>query len=336
MSDFKKIVPISNRILKKYSLCENCLGRLFSKQLHLSSNKLLGRRLRANLTLTSKCYICKNLFDNLDHFLKLMLESSSEYSFSTFSVGAMIKPSIIDRDDSIRSKYKLKGIDSVKTDVTRELSKLFYRRTKKSIDFMDPEVTFTLNLKEESCQIRSKSITLSGRYVKTIRGIPQKQKSCTNCSGKGCRVCNFHGITEFESVEGQISKFLFEKFGGTTMKFTWIGGEDQSSLVLGSGRPFFVKIQNPLKRSSELPTVNLDWLKISALKIVPESPKRPLKFNSSVTVKISTESKIDSKNLKKLKDLTLQPLVVYENLENVLRRTFRLSDTRRCLKIGLS
>ena len=58
-----------------------------------------------------------------------MITSSSEYSFSTFSVGALIKPSIMDRDDYIRSKYKLKGIDSVKTDVTKELGKLFSRKT---------------------------------------------------------------------------------------------------------------------------------------------------------------------------------------------------------------
>ena len=48
-----------------------------------------------------------------------MLDVSSNYSFSSFSVGAMIKPSIIDRDDYIRSKYKLKGIDSVKTDISK-------------------------------------------------------------------------------------------------------------------------------------------------------------------------------------------------------------------------
>ena len=71
MSDYKKIVPIANQILKKYDLCENCLGRLFSKQLHLSSNKLLGKKLRKNTNSTQKCYICKNLFENLNHFLKL-------------------------------------------------------------------------------------------------------------------------------------------------------------------------------------------------------------------------------------------------------------------------
>ncbi len=312
MSNYQKIIPLANQMLKKYELCENCLGRLFSKQLHLSSNKLLGKKLKKNLNSAQKCYICKNIFDNLNYFLKLMIDVSSNYSFSSFSVGVMIKPSIIDRDDYIRSKYKLKGIDSIKTDLSRELRKSFSRKTKKIIDLLDPDVTFTINLKDESCQLRSKSISLSGRYVKTLRGIPQKQKSCTNCSGKGCRICNFHGISEFDSIEGIISKFFFEKFGGTTAKFTWIGGEDKSSLVLGTGRPFFVKIQNPLKRNLKLTSVMFDYLKIDNLKIIQESPKRPLKFNSSIEVKISTEDKIDSKNLKKLKDLQKSPVVVYE------------------------
>ena len=312
MSNYQKIIPIANPILKKYPLCDNCLGRLFSKQLHLSSNKLLGKKLKKNINSIQKCYICRNLFDNLNHFLKMMIDVSSNYSFSTFSVGAMIKPSIIDRDDFIRSKYKLKGIDGIKTDVSRELRKSFSRKTKKNIDFLDSDVTFTINLKDESCQMRSKSIFLSGRYIKTLRGIPQKQKSCENCSGKGCRICNFHGISEFDSIEGIISQFLFKEFGGTTAKFTWIGGEDKSSLVLGTGRPFFVKIKNPLKRNSKLVSVTFDFLKINNLKIIPESPKNPLKFNSSIEVKISTEDEIDSTNLKKLKDLQKHPIVVYE------------------------
>ena len=312
MSDYKKITSAANQILKKYELCENCLGRLFSKQLHLSSNKLLGKKLKKNLNSTQKCYICKNLFDNLNYFLKLMLDVSSNYSFVSFSVGSMIKPSVIDRDDYIRSKYKLKGIDSVKTDISKELRKLFSRKTKKTIDFLDPDVTFTINLKDESCQLRSKSIFLSGRYIKILRGISQKQKSCENCFGKGCRTCNFHGISEFDSVEGIISQFLFKKFGGSTAKFTWIGGEDKSSLVLGTGRPFFVKIKNPLKRNLKLANLTFDFLKITNLKIIPESPKNPLKFNSSIELKISTEDKIDSKNLKKLKDLQKHPIVVYE------------------------
>ena len=310
MSNYQQIVPIANKITKKYPLCNYCLGRLFSKQLHLSSNKLLGKKLNQNST--EKCYVCKNLFDNLNHFLKLMLDKSFDYSFKTFNIGVMIKPSIVDRDDFIRSQYKLKGIDSIKTDITKEMGKLYSKNTKKTIDHLDPDITFTINFKEELCELRSKSITLSGRYVKSERGFSQKQKSCDNCFGKGCRICNFHGIVEYDSVEGTISKLLFQKFGGTTAKFTWIGGEDKSSLVLGTGRPFFVKIQNPHKRNVRLSDVSINSIKINHLKSVYESPKKPLKFNSIISVKISTESQIDSKNLKKLKDLTMGPVIVYE------------------------
>ena len=313
MSDYSQILSVTNEILQKYDLCDQCLGRLFSKQLHLSSNKLLGRKLKNEFVSTNKCYICKNLFSKLDFFLKLMLDSSSNYTFKTYGVGLLIKPSIVDRDDFIRSKYKLKGIDSIKTDIAKELIKLFTKKTQKIMDPFDPEITFTINLKDESCQLRSKSIVISGRYVKSKRGYTQKQKSCDNCSGKGCRICNFHGISEFESVEGVISKLIFKKFGGTTTKFTWIGGEDKSSLVLGNGRPFFVKIKNPSKRKPKLSDKEFDFVSLFNLKLIGESPKKPLNFNSKIKIKISTALPINLKNLKKLKDLTTTPIVIYEN-----------------------
>jgi len=313
MSDYSQILSVTNELLQKYDLCDQCLGRLFSKQLHLSSNKLLGRKLKNEFVSTNKCYICKNLFSKLDFFLKLMLDSSSNYTFKTYGVGLLIKPSIVDRDDFIRSKYKLKGIDSIKTDIAKELIKLFTKKTQKIMDPFDPEITFTINLKDESCQLRSKSIVISGRYVKSKRGYTQKQKSCDNCSGKGCRICNFHGISEFESVEGVISKLIFKKFGGTTTKFTWIGGEDKSSLVLGNGRPFFVKIKNPSKRKPKLSDKEFDFVSLFNLKLIGESPKKPLNFNSKIKIKISTSLPINLKNLKKLKDLTTTPIVIYEN-----------------------
>ena len=128
MSNYSQIIPIANKIIKKYDLCDQCLGRLFSKQLHLTSNKLLGKKLKNNSDLKNKCYVCKNLFNTLDTFLKLMLDASSNYAFNTYGVGVILKPSIVDRDDFLRSKYKLKGIDSVKTDITKELLKLFQKK----------------------------------------------------------------------------------------------------------------------------------------------------------------------------------------------------------------
>ena len=314
MSDIKDVYPIANQILKKHFLCDSCLGRLFSKKLKLSSNRLLGKKLKnKNSSPSKKCYICKNLFDDLSPFLKLMLDSSSKYSFSSFVVGAIIKPSVIDRDDIIRSKYRLRGIDGVKTDLTHELSKQFAKKTKKIFNFLDPDVTFTVNLKEKTCQLRSKQIALQGRYNKLTRGFSQKQKSCENCLGKGCTVCDFHGFTEKESVEAKISLFLFKKFGGTITKFTWIGGEDKSSLVLGLGRPFFVRIQNPIKRKVALPkSFKMDSVTINNCKLISDVPKKPLPFRSLIEMKIATEGEIYPSSLKQLKKSLQNPVVIYE------------------------
>ncbi len=314
MITLKEIIPLANQIQKDYELCDSCLGRLFSKQMNLSSNKLLGKKLKLSLSKPAKkCFICKNLLDNLTPYLKLMFDVSSKYDYSSIVVGALIKPSIIDRDDYIRSKYKLKGIDSVKTDITKELGKRFTKKTKKRIDFLNPELTFTINFKDESCQLRSKPILFHGRYTKSNRELPQKQKSCANCSGKGCRICCFHGISEYDSVEGKISEFLFNKFGGTTAKFTWIGGEDKSSLVLGSGRPFFVKLQNPFKRNLSIPRkIISDSIVIHNCKIISELPKPPIKFTSLIELKISTTNEIKSGTMKKLKSILSGPVVIYE------------------------
>ena len=312
MSIYQKITPTANKILKNHSLCNHCLGRLFSKPLGLKSNKILGKKLQNNLKSNAQCFICKNLFDSVNSFLNLMVDSSDGYVFSTFNVGTIIKPSIADRDDYIRSKYKLRGIDAIKTDVTRELGRMFSKKTKKTIDVLDPDVVFTINIKESLCTIRSKPITLFGRYVKKTRNLTQKQPSCTNCSGKGCRTCDFHGIDKFNSIEGKISQLLFDQIGGTIAKFTWIGGEDKTSLVLGKGRPFFVKIQNPLKRNIKSSSTSFESLKIKNLKVVQESPKQPLKFISSIKLSVISESQIEHKYLQKLENLLLVPIVAYE------------------------
>jgi len=126
-------------------------------------------------------------------------------------------------------------------------------------------------------------------------------------------ICNFHGITEFDSVEGKISYYLFSKFGGTITKFTWMGGEDKSSLVLGSGRPFFVKIQNPLKRRPYLSKkINLDSVSISNCKIISELPKKFPHFTSLIKLQIHAQNEIDSKTLRKLKEILKKSVVVYE------------------------
>ncbi|MEW6587613.1 MAG: tRNA pseudouridine(54/55) synthase Pus10 [Thermoproteota archaeon] len=314
-TEFALVLAQSKKILKEYDLCDYCLGRLYAKKLGLASNKQLGRKIRENIRKKNiKCYICKNIFESLTHYLAKMLEISNDYEFRTFLVGAILKASVLDRDDQIRSQFKLRGIDSIKTNITRELVKQFVKKTRKKYDSAEPDLTFTVDFKTESCGVQSKPLYVSGRYIKQTRGIPQKQKPCENCYGKGCLSCNRHGMSDFNSVEGMICKYLFERFGAQQAKITWIGGEDTSSLVLGQGRPFFAKIINPKKRSPKLPKkIKSDKIIIKSLKLIRKIPADPVQFVSKAKILVNTENPISPNDLLRLDQLKKTTLAIYEN-----------------------
>ena len=311
---FAEALHLSQKILKEYDLCDVCLGRLFAKKLGLASNKKLGEKIHRLLKLkTTKCYICKNIFAGLSLQVTKMLDVSSGHDFTTFLVGTKVKPSVLDRDDHVRSRFRLRGIDGVKTNITRELAKQFSLKTKKKAESLDPDLTFMVDFKADSCTVQTKPVFLWGRYTKTKRNLPQKQKPCTDCLGKGCLGCNYHGISKFDSVEGLISKYLFDKFGALQAKITWIGGEDSTSLVLGSGRPFFVKLLCPKKRRPRLPKkIPLGEIIIQNIKPIGRIPPGPVQFTSKVKLHITCENKIEQNLLTKLDQLEKNTVAVYE------------------------
>ena len=310
---FVKIISNAKQIINEFNLCEHCLGRLFAKNLSLTSNRLLGKKIKnlLNVRSPSKCYICKNILSNLESYMEKMYELDKKYQYSTFLVGAKLQPSIIDKDDFIRSKFGLRGIDSVKTDITKQIGKKFAKKTRKKIDYRTPDLTFTIDFKNNFCDISVRPLIFYGRYQKKIRGIPQKQSRCHSCQGRGCFSCKFHGISEFNSVEGKISEFLFHKFGGTQTKITWIGGEEKNSLVLGNGRPFFVKLLNPIKRKLKLSKkYSLNKITITNLRILDIIPKDPLSFLSKISIDVNTKKKIQEKDFKKIQELKKNPLII--------------------------
>lgn len=317
--DKKKLAEViedTKGILREHPLCDHCLGRIFAGKLKVLSHQRLGLKIRNKLKQKppKSCYICKGLMSELDVHLSKMLDMSKRYQFSTFLIGAILQPSIHDRDDIIRSKFKLRGITSIKSDVTREMGKWFSRKARAKVDYQNPDMVFTIDFKKDHCEIKPKAILLQGRYTKNFRGMPQKQKPCDQCEGKGCFVCDFRGIRQFNSVEGKIVKLLLEKFDALQAKITWIGSEDESSLVMGNGRPFFVKLINPHKRDLSLPKkVDLDGVSVHELHTISKIPSDPVRFRTKVMLEVETENEIEPETLRELKRLEHQPVILYEN-----------------------
>ena len=292
-----------SRILKNYDLCEYCTGRFVSKLVGKPSSKLLGKKYLKKFGKSSdtKCYVCKNIFENLDSMLSNIFEKSCNLDFKTFNLGLILKNSFLERDDLIKSKFKIKGIENLKFAISTEMSKKISRKTKSKRIMNDPELFIQANFKDESSTIRTKPIFVYGRYNKKIRRLPQKQISCKSCNGIGCHNCNFRGLENIESIEGKISNLLIKKFEGNQVKINWIGGEDQSSLVLGNGRPFFAKILNPKKRNRVLrKSSNLEGISLLELKKILVQPKGSISFKSKVSIIVDTEKPILLAHLKKL------------------------------------
>ncbi|MDC0041829.1 tRNA pseudouridine(54/55) synthase Pus10 [Candidatus Nitrosopelagicus sp.] len=292
-----------SRILKNYDLCEYCTGRLISKLVGKQSSKSLGKKYlkKFGKSYNTKCYVCKNIFENLDPMLSNIFEKSSNLDFKTFNLGLILKNSFLERDDLIKSKFKIKGIENLKFAISSEMSKKISRRTKSKRIINDPEIFIQANFKDESSTIRTKPIFVYGRYNKKIRKLPQKQIFCKTCNGIGCHNCNFRGLKNIESIESKISNLLIQKFEGNQVKINWIGGEDQSSLVLGNGRPFFAKILNPKKRNRILrKSSNLEGISLSELKKILIQPKGSISFKSKVSIIVDTEKPILLAHLKKL------------------------------------
>jgi len=324
IEDYDKILLKSKSILKEYTLCDNCLGRFFIKLTGLSSSRRLGSRIKdsLNFTTVTKCYICKNLLSPSNIYVKMMQDVSIGYEFSSFLVGATLKRSVVERDDKIRSKFRLRGVDSIKTEVTRELGKKFAKKTKSSTEYLLPDITFTINFRTEKCEVKTKPVFLYGRYLKNKSGISQKQESCQDCEGIGCIFCNNHGIVHFDSVEGKISQFLYEKFETDQVKFTWIGGEDKTSLVKGDGRPFFAKLISPKRQNIQLSKkIVFDEITVEELRKIDHIPRGSIPFRSKITILVMAKKGISSNKLKKLKQFINIPITLTGTRRNHVKKT---------------
>ena len=318
-----------SKILKNYDLCEYCTGRIISKIVGKPPSKFLGKKYLKKLGKSDHktCYICKNIFGSLELVLSNIFEKSSHFDFKTFHLGITLKPSFLERDDYLKSKFKIKGIENVKFTIAKELAKKISRRTNSKRITDDPDLFIQANFKDESCILRAKPMFVYGRYNKKIRKLPQKQGLCRSCNGIGCHNCDFKGIENLQSIEGKISNLFIKKFDCNQVKINWIGGEDQSSLVLGKGRPFFAKILNPKKRNRILrKTSDLEGVYLSELQKLSIQPKGSIPFKSKVSITIDTKKPISLTQLKKLK--------ILENAEIQDFSRDKRSIKKRIYKVG--
>jgi tRNA pseudouridine synthase 10 len=276
-------------LLKQYRLCKRCLER------HLSTGKP-----------TRPCYICKGLLDSLGVIANKILAAIKGFDFDTFLIGATLSTQIYEREDAMRARLKIKGKESIKYYLTRQLGIRLAQLAGKKVEYGKPDITITLTVDKENnvdIAVTSRPVAFAGVYIKKSRGLTQKQDKCTSCGGKGCKSCNYSGLSGYESIEGIITKELIRITKGQTPKFTWIGSEDQSSLVLGGGRPFYVRVINPKKRKLKRKRIEGNGI-TATLSVINDKPVIQPRFTVKTRIHIKCENVLTKIILKKLNSLS--------------------------------
>ena len=302
-------------LLKHYNLCKRCLER------H-NTTSTAGK---SGGGLLSPCYICRGLMDNLNAIANSILAAVKDFEFDTFVIGATLPNQLYEREDTMRARLKIRGKESIKHYITRELGIRLSRLTQKQVKYGKPDITITLTVDKENnvnVEAISRPLALAGVYLKKSRGLPQKQdRRCASCGGKGCNSCNYSGISGCDSVEAILANELVQITGGQTPKFTWIGSEDQNSLVLGSGRPFYVRVFNPKKRklrkdnninNKKTTTIKANGIK-AMLSVISDIPVIQPRFTVKTKIHIRCENPLTYKILKKKLNSLSGSKVRFEN-----------------------
>ena len=292
------------RILAEYALCDACLGRMYARRLGLRSHERLGGRLRAAVREirgrgraprradapagAGRCYICRGLLASLGPYGERMAARAAAYEFSTAMVGVTPRPSMVERDDEVRSRFGLAGAPPLRAALSAALSSALAGAAACRIDRASPDLVLTVNLREDSVEARSRAVVVRGRYTKSSRGLPQKQGPCGACAGRGCGGCGFAGIRPGGgSVEASLSAFLCGALGARRARMTWVGGEGRDSLVSGSGRPFYASIADPARRSAALPRrADLGPVAVACLEEVGSVPSAPVPFSTVIEMSL--------------------------------------------------
>ena len=205
-----------------YNLCDWCLKRQSISRLHQKGKD-------------EDCEICHGMRKQIHRISSKIIQATRDYEYHTLLIGLILDHSFYDNEDKFRSRYKIRGKENIKTSLLREIRKNFGELSHKKIDLDSPDISVNLGIGkkfETNVSVNPSTIFLSGRYTKPKR-FRIKYRDDDNSLKVNC-----------SHIENIIKKKLMNVFETGSVSFWSLGKEEPESLVLGSGRPFYLSIKN--------------------------------------------------------------------------------------------
>ena len=293
-----KTLKLENSNQVQIHLCRFCYDRNFSKK----KMSLVKYSVSVSIIKTGiqVCYICRNFFlGTLPSIVNRILNSEMfgpTKCIPTIDIGTRIPFLFYENEDYIRSMFQIKGTTGIKTQINLLIREKLRKNKKCYIDHLNPELKFDVVIEHDlsfSVNCKAKEFYLLGRYVKLGRGIAQKDKSWMKTDSQ-----TFRELIDKKdkSIENSIRKSVLSEYHSEDMKITWTGSEDRYSLVLGSGRPFIVKVINPKIKGADEKKILEDDVELQFRKIKHDQIDYYGKYRVLVTILVKLDEKVHNIN----------------------------------------
>ena len=321
-----ELIEKTIKILEKGYFCNSCLGRFYSGLLSGYTNEERGNFIRSLIAMTidsnsidyskiehsnfygfkfrinkdfsslkpGKCFLCNNLFESLDDYANKAVKKLKDIEFNNFLVGSIIPSEILEKEEKLWEITGIDYVESIKSELNRELGKEIWDIIKKPVNFKNPDIVILLNLEKKDVEIKINSLFILGYYKKLKRGFPQ---------------CKWGTPGKYNtSTQEMVAKPIMKVTKGKNNFFHGFGREDVDARCL-DWRPFIIEITEPKIRNFNLKKVEKQIdkrIKVKLLKISDRFTVRRIKTEMGdkiYRITVNFNKPVEKRELKKLKGL---------------------------------
>ena len=205
-------------ILKQRGYCSRCIQRLMSLDLGRA------KKLCPPANHENDCVCCFGLSANLDKVKKIVSDELGSYNYHDVQIE--IPPKYIKPDNDIIAEFELPSSCNIKN----------YLRAKLNLELAHSPSGPTLQLRvagpnDITCRLKWPDVFITGRYFKYSRRVSNSR---------------FFKGQSISSVESELTKYFSKIIKCSSMTFTSSGREDADVRMIGSGRPFAIRVQNAI------------------------------------------------------------------------------------------
>ena len=316
------------KILEKGYFCNSCLGRFHygllagftneekgiflrtviammidSKSIDCSkieSSNFYGFKFKINKEFfpnkPEKCFLCNNLFEELDDYTKKAIKKLKRIEFNNFLVGSIVSDDILKMEESIWNETGIEFVESIKFDLNRELRKKISNIIRKPFNFSNPDIVIIFDFNKKEVEVKINSLYILGYYKKLKRGFPQ---------------CKWGTPGKYKtSIQEMVAKPIIKNTKGKGNAFHGFGREDVDARCL-DWRPFVIeiiesKIRNFNFKEAEKKISQSKKIKVKLLKTVDRFIVRRIKSemgDKTYRLMVKFNKPVEKEELKKLKSL---------------------------------